>query len=90
MEASWLHTVIALWLCHEQISTTNICLHANLTQKQQAIDRTKLLAARLGRYRPPDTLLAFLEASDYADPDTAITPVCNAHLAKVGITRRSA
>jgi hypothetical protein len=30
--------------------------------KQQAIDRTKPLAAKPGHYRPPDTLLAFLEA----------------------------
>ncbi len=34
-------TVIALWLGHEQITTTNIYLHADMTHKQQAIDRTK-------------------------------------------------
>ena len=34
-------TVIALWLGHEQISTTNIYLHADMTHKQKAIDRTK-------------------------------------------------
>ena len=55
-------TVIALWLGHEQISTTNIYLHADMTHKQQAIDRTRPLATKPGRYRPPDTLLAFLEA----------------------------
>ena len=55
-------TVIALWLGHEQITTTQIYLHADMTHKQQAIDRTKPLAAKPGRYRPPDTLLAFLEA----------------------------
>ena len=55
-------TVIALWLGHEQIATTNIYLHADMTHKQQAIDRTKPLAAKPGRYRPPDPLLAFLEA----------------------------
>lgn len=54
-------TVIALWLGHEQISTTNIYLHADMTHKQQAIDRTKPLAAKPGRYQPPDPLLAFLE-----------------------------
>ena len=54
-------TVIALWLGHEQIATTNIYLHADMTHKQQAIDRTRPLAAKPGRYRPPDTLLAFLE-----------------------------
>jgi site-specific recombinase XerD len=55
-------TVIALWLGHEQITTTNIYLHADMTHKQQAIDRTKPIAAKPGRYRPTDTLLAFLEA----------------------------
>ena len=55
-------TVIALWLGHEQIATTNIYLHADMTHKQQAIDRTKPLAAKPGRYQPPDPLLAFLEA----------------------------
>jgi integrase/recombinase XerD len=55
-------TVIALWLGHEQIETTNIYLHADMTHKQRAIDRTKPLAAKPGRYRPSDSLLAFLEA----------------------------
>jgi hypothetical protein len=45
----------------EQIATTNIYLHADMTQKQEAIDRTKPLAVRIGRYRPPDSLIAFLE-----------------------------
>jgi integrase/recombinase XerD len=55
-------TVIALWLGHEQITTTQIYLHADMTHKQQAIDRTRPLAAKPGRYQPPDALLAFLEA----------------------------
>jgi integrase/recombinase XerD len=54
--------VIALWLGHEQITTTQIYLHADMTHKQDAIDRTKPLAAKPGRYRPSDALLAFLEA----------------------------
>ena len=55
-------TVIALWLGHEQIATTNIYLHADMSHKQNAIDRTKPLTVKPGRYRPPDPLLAFLEA----------------------------
>ena len=55
-------TVIALWLGHEQIATTNIYLHADMTHKQQAIDRTRPIATKPGRYQPIDTLLAFLEA----------------------------
>lgn len=55
-------TVIALWLGHEQLATTNIYLHADMTHKQKAIDRTRSLGAKPGRFRPPDPLLAFLEA----------------------------
>lgn len=55
-------TVIALWLGHEQLATTNIYLHADIRHKQEAIDRVTPLAARPGRYQPPDSLLAFLEA----------------------------
>jgi integrase/recombinase XerD len=55
-------TVIALWLGHEQLSSTNAYLHADMTQKQEAIDRTTPIAAKPGRYRPPDTLIAFLES----------------------------
>jgi len=55
-------TVIALWLGHEQIATTNIYLHADMSHKQRAINKTRPLHSRQGRYRPPDTLLAFLEA----------------------------
>lgn len=55
-------TVIALWLGHEQITTTQIYLHADMTHKQQPIDRTRPLTTKPGRYQPPDALLAFLEA----------------------------
>jgi integrase/recombinase XerD len=54
-------TVIALWLGHEQISTTNVYLHADMTQKQKAIAATKQPATKTGGYQPSDTLLAFLE-----------------------------
>lgn len=55
-------TVIALWLGHEQVSTTNIYLHADMSQKERAIARTTPPNTTPGRYRAPDTLLAFLEA----------------------------
>jgi Phage integrase family len=70
-------TVIALWLGHEQVSTTNIYLHADMTHKQQAIDRTKPLAAKPGRYRPPTPSWPSSRRCDYADPNTAITPADN-------------
>jgi integrase/recombinase XerD len=55
-------SVIALWMGHEQAETTQIYLHADLTLKEQALARTTPPDARPGRYRPPDKLLAFLEA----------------------------
>jgi integrase/recombinase XerD len=55
-------TVIALWLGHERVDTTQIYLHADLALKEKALARTKPPDAKPGRYRPPDALLAFLEA----------------------------
>jgi integrase/recombinase XerD len=55
-------TVIALWLGHEQIATTNIYLHADMTHKERAIARVTAPNTTPGRYQPADTLLAFLEA----------------------------
>jgi len=56
-------TVIALWLGHEDPSTTaRIYLHADMTQKQKAVDRLTPPGTTPGRYRPPDILLAFLDA----------------------------
>jgi site-specific recombinase XerD len=55
-------SVIALWLGHESVETTQIYLHADLAIKERALARTAPLDTRPGRYRPPDPLLAFLEA----------------------------
>jgi integrase len=55
-------TVIALWLGHEQPSTTaRNYLHADITQKERAISRVTPPGTTPGRYRPSDTLLAFLD-----------------------------
>jgi site-specific recombinase XerD len=55
-------SVIALWLGHEQVETTQIYLHADLALKERALARTAPVHAIPGRYQPPDALLAFLEA----------------------------
>jgi len=54
-------TVIALWLGHERVETTDIYIHGDLTIKERAIARTAPPGTRPGRYKPPDPLLAFLE-----------------------------
>jgi site-specific recombinase XerD len=53
-------TVIALWLGHESIETTQIYLDANLAMKEQALAKVQPLEAKLRRYKPDDTLLSFL------------------------------
>jgi site-specific recombinase XerD len=53
-------SVIALWLGHESIETTQMYLDADLSMKERALARTAPLRAGPGRYRPDDTLLAFL------------------------------
>ncbi len=55
-------TVIALWLGHEDVRSTQIYLHADLDIKERALARTALNGTKPGRYRPPDPLLAFLES----------------------------
>jgi site-specific recombinase XerD len=54
-------TVIALWLGHENVATTQIYLQADLALKQRALDRTTPPASQPGRYKAPDQLLAFLD-----------------------------
>jgi len=55
-------SVIALWLGHEQVETTQVYLHADLALKERALARTAPAGTRPGRYRPPDSVIAFLEA----------------------------
>lgn len=55
-------TVIALWLGHESVETTQIYIHADLRMKEKALARVAAPESRPGRYHPDDTLLAFLEA----------------------------
>jgi len=54
-------SVIALWLGHESIETTQMYLDADLELKQRVLDRTTPPTGRPGRYRPDDKLLSFLK-----------------------------
>ena len=54
-------SVIALWLGHESVETTQMYLHADMRLKEKALSRTEPLGIKLVRYRPNDQLLAFLE-----------------------------
>jgi len=61
LEAGVDRAVIALWLGHEQVETTQIYLDADLAMKERALARTAPPGARSHRFRPKDPLLAFLE-----------------------------
>ena len=53
--------VIALWLGHESVESTQMYVHADIQIKEQAMAKTTPVAVSPSRYRPSDQLLAFLE-----------------------------
>jgi integrase/recombinase XerD len=55
-------SIIALWLGHVSVDTTQIYLHADMTLKEKALARTRPPHGRAGRYQPSDSLIAWLEA----------------------------
>lgn len=54
--------VIALWLGHEHIETTNVYVHANLAMKEKALEKVEPMGVPFRRFRASDKLLAFLES----------------------------
>jgi len=55
-------SVIALWLGHEHVETTQIYLEATLAMKEKALAKISPPQGRRGRYKPGDRLLAFLNS----------------------------
>jgi site-specific recombinase XerD len=54
--------VIALWLGHESVETTQVYLEATLAMKERALAKTTPPNGRTGRYQPGDRLLGFLNS----------------------------
>jgi site-specific recombinase XerD len=54
-------TVIALWLGHADVRSTQAYLHADLSIKERALALVTPTTVTPGRYKPSDTVLAFLE-----------------------------
>ena len=54
-------SVIALWLGHQNATTTHIYLHADMSIKERALARVATPSTTVGRYRPADDLINFLE-----------------------------
>lgn len=54
-------SVIALWLCHESISTTNMYTEADLKLKEKALKTLRKPEIKNLRYHPSDSVLSFLD-----------------------------
>jgi integrase len=54
--------LIALWLGHESVETTQIYLDADLALKEKVLAKTTPIKGRRGSYRPDDQLLGFLKS----------------------------
>jgi integrase len=54
-------SVIALWLGHESVETTQMYLHADMRLKRKALSKITPLGVKPSLYKPNDELLAFLE-----------------------------
>jgi site-specific recombinase XerD len=52
--------LIAIWLGHESVETTQIYLDANLALKEEILAKTRPIESKPGRYKPGDRLLQFL------------------------------
>ena len=55
-------SVIAMWLGHESVETTQIYLEATLAMKERALEKTEPLMSKFTRYRPDDQPLGFLNS----------------------------
>lgn len=55
-------TVIAIWLGHSNTTTTHHYVEADLLMKQKALGKLQQPRARLGRYKPSDALMSFLQS----------------------------
>lgn len=55
-------SLIALYLGHESIETTQIYLKADLSIKEKALAKVMPIATKFKRFKPDDKLLSFLEA----------------------------
>jgi integrase/recombinase XerD len=62
LEAGIDRAIIALWLGHESVETTQMYLDADLAMKERALARTAPPHVGRQRFKPKDSLLAFLES----------------------------
>jgi len=84
--------VITLWLGHANLRSVERYIHADMGIKERALARTAPIGSSPRRYRPPDRLMAFLEAlgGDYAEDSRAAAPQARSTVTRLGITAPSA
>jgi site-specific recombinase XerD len=54
-------SLIAIWLGHESVETTQMYLSADMVLKEKILAKTRPLGTSAARYRPDDDLMAFLK-----------------------------
>jgi integrase/recombinase XerD len=52
---------VSLWLGHSSLTTTEVYVRADPTEKLEAIEAVVPPSLRKGKFRPPDKLLALLK-----------------------------
>ena len=52
---------VSLWLGHSDLTTTEVYVRADPSEKLEAIEAVVPPSLRKGKFRPPDKLLALLE-----------------------------
>lgn len=62
LQAGVRRSVIALWLGHQSVETTQIYVEATLAMKEEALAKTSPPGGRQVRYRPADQLIDFLNS----------------------------
>jgi integrase len=64
LQAGFDRSVIALWLGHESIDTTQVYIDANVALTEQALAKAAAMGPELAinRHRPDDQLMAFLKS----------------------------
>jgi len=82
-------SVIALWLGHQHTTSTDVYLHADMTIKQAAIDRTRPLQTIPGTYTTNQTSWPGSTPSDYADIKSSCAALTSADIRLIGITQTS-
>ena len=68
---------VSLWLGHSNLTTTEVYVRADPTEKLEAIEAVVPPSLRKGKFRPPDKLLALPEGQILMESRKGVTPWCS-------------